>query len=476
MSQVSSTATSSTDFESVFGAASEAYKTQTKKDIAPHPLATQLQSCNSPSAILAVLRVQVQAFDESQSADKKLTKWLDPTVNVLYAFAATLGNGVRLVFPPSNAVFAGIGIILQAVKDVRASQDGLVDLFGRIEFFFKRLEAYIEVQPTVAMTDVIVKIMVEVLSIFWILTKEIGQGRMEKYLKELVGKKDVKDALERLDKLTQEEARMAETEALKINRGIDNKVKGVDGKVAHIDERVQVVHVKVEEIDERVQSVDSRVQGVSHNVGSVIEGMKETGVAIRQTHPSISTLRAKLPTGVLQPGVPKGIPLSIWKASGSLLWIHGKPGSGKTILSSAIIRGIKSLSNAGSASMAYFFFDFKDTGKQDSRALLSSILIQLSDRSERCCDVLHELYSAYQNGAEQPTGNSLTQCLKNMLTITEQVLVYLIMDALDECSNDYGMPSPRETVLELVEELVELGRSNLRLCHESSGFRHLYHP
>ncbi|KAH9001268.1 hypothetical protein EDB92DRAFT_1812109 [Lactarius akahatsu] len=256
------TATSSTDFETIFGAALEAYKTQTKKDIALHPLATQLQSCDSPSAILAVLRAQIQAFDETQNADEKLTKWLDPTVNVLYAFAATLGNGVGLIFPLSNAVFAGIGILLQAVKDVRASQDAL------------RFEAYIEVRPTAAMTDVIMKIMVEVLSI---LTKEIGQGRMsisfqEKYLKELVGKKDVKDALERLDKLTQEGAHMAAIEVWKIGRGIDDKVKDIDAKAEHIVERVQVIHVKVEEVDEKVQSVDSKVQGVDHKVGSVIEG------------------------------------------------------------------------------------------------------------------------------------------------------------------------------------------------------------
>ncbi len=97
MSQVLSTATSSIDFETIFGAALEAYKKQTRKDIASHPLAAQLQSCDSPSAILAVLRAQVQAFDQSQSAGEKLTKWLDPTVNVLFAFSTTLGNGVGLV-------------------------------------------------------------------------------------------------------------------------------------------------------------------------------------------------------------------------------------------------------------------------------------------------------------------------------------------------------------------------------------------
>jgi hypothetical protein len=97
MSQVPSPATSSTNFETIFTAAFEAYKQQTKKDIASHPLAVQLQSCHSPSAILAVLRAQVQVFDQSKSVDERFTKWLDPTVNVLCAFSATLGSGVGVV-------------------------------------------------------------------------------------------------------------------------------------------------------------------------------------------------------------------------------------------------------------------------------------------------------------------------------------------------------------------------------------------
>jgi len=138
------------------------------------------------------------------------------------------------------------------------------------------------------MTDIIVKIMVEVLSILGILTKEIGQGKMsmsfhvdispkvdfhaEKYLKKLVGRKDVEDALQRLDQLTQEEARMAAIEALMITRSIDDKVKDVDGKVEGVDEGVRGVGIKVEGIDDKVRSVDSKVQGVDHKVGSVIKG------------------------------------------------------------------------------------------------------------------------------------------------------------------------------------------------------------
>jgi hypothetical protein len=97
MSQVPSTASAITNFETIFTVALKEYKKHTKRDIASHPLVTQLQSCDSPSAILAVLRARVQKFDQSQSVDEKWMKWLDPTVNVLHAFSATLGNGVGLV-------------------------------------------------------------------------------------------------------------------------------------------------------------------------------------------------------------------------------------------------------------------------------------------------------------------------------------------------------------------------------------------
>ncbi|KAH8977712.1 hypothetical protein EDB92DRAFT_2075454, partial [Lactarius akahatsu] len=160
----------------------------------------------------------------------------------------------------------------------------------------------------------------------------------------------------------------------------------------------------------------------------------------------------------------KGITLADWKTSGSLIWIHGKPGSGKSILSTVIIRDIKSLADAGSAFLAYFYFDFKDKAKQDTRALLSSLLVQLSDQSDIFCDALFSLYSAHKRGSEQPTNDSLSQCLKYMLTTSGPVPVYLILDALDECPYGSGLPSPREKLLDLLNDLVKLRHQALRLC------------
>jgi hypothetical protein len=92
-----STATSSTNFQLIFNNALKEYEKRTKNDLLAHPLAAELQDCNSPSAILAVLHQQVQGLDQSPSSDDRWTKWLDPTVNVLHTLSDTLAEGVSLV-------------------------------------------------------------------------------------------------------------------------------------------------------------------------------------------------------------------------------------------------------------------------------------------------------------------------------------------------------------------------------------------
>ena len=97
MASSSSTSTSSSNFQLIINNALDAYKKRTKNDLLAHPLAVKLQSCNTPSAILAVLQQQFQGLDQSQSNDDRWTRWLDPTVNVLFALSVTLGEGVGLV-------------------------------------------------------------------------------------------------------------------------------------------------------------------------------------------------------------------------------------------------------------------------------------------------------------------------------------------------------------------------------------------
>ena len=122
------------------------------------------------------------------------------------------------------------------------------------------------------------------------------------------------------------------------------------------------------------------------------------------------------------------------------------------------------LRDAGMASMAYFYFDFRDVSKQRLQNLLPSLLIQISSRSDPCCDILSRLYSEHDRGSQKPNDRAMVQCLKEMLILDVQRPTYIIMDALDECPNLSTIPSPREEVLEFVDELVGLHLSNLHIC------------
>ena len=131
MSNVPSPSTSRSNLNSVFNAALRTYNKKTGKDITSHPLATELQSCDSPDAILALLRRQMPTPDPSQSSDETFATCLVPTVNVLYTLSDTLGEGVGLVittmssllrscaltsfsqvFSPAKIIFAGVGVLL----------------------------------------------------------------------------------------------------------------------------------------------------------------------------------------------------------------------------------------------------------------------------------------------------------------------------------------------------------------------------
>jgi NACHT domain-containing protein len=193
-----------------------------------------------------------------------------------------------------------------------------------------------------------------------------------------------------------------------------------------------------------------------------------------------------------------------WKSVGSesLLWIHGKcallsdsaarhhlntslfiAGSGKSILwfvqpflflskltesvvfsSSTIIQDVKTMCDAGQASMAYFYFDFRDISKQHWRDLVPSLLTQLCSGPGPRCDVLSRLYSYHDDGKRQPNDDALKWCLIDMLALRDERPTYLVIDALDECSNVSGIPTPRERVLQLVKELVELHMPNVHIC------------
>jgi predicted transcriptional regulator len=121
----------------------------------------------------------------------------------------------------------------QAIKDVEASYDTLVDLLESIEHFLKRLDIYTKLPPTPAMAEILVKIMVALLSTLGVVTKQMAQKRpgvspslscivtyrnptQVKLLKKIFGENDVEAVLRRLDRLTQDEARVTSAQTLAV--------------------------------------------------------------------------------------------------------------------------------------------------------------------------------------------------------------------------------------------------------------------
>jgi hypothetical protein len=132
--------------------------------------------------------------------------------------------------------------------------------------------------------------------------------------------------------------------------------------------------------------------------------------------------------------------------------------------SSTIIENIEEARKAGLASIALFYFDFKDESKQAARGALSSLLVQLALQTDACSTILSDLYSVHGSGSKQPSEDALRECLRKMLVLPEQGPVFMVFDAIDECPNSAGTPSPREAVLDLVQWLVELRYSHVHMC------------
>jgi len=94
----------------------------------------------------------------------------------------------------------------------------------------------------------------------------MAYGCLEKYVKRLVGRTDIEDALGRLDRLTQDKVRMAAAQGLKVTHEVDDKVQAIEGTVHAVDDKVKTVEGKVQGVDDRVRDVDDKI-------GLIIDGV-----------------------------------------------------------------------------------------------------------------------------------------------------------------------------------------------------------
>ena len=94
---MSHTNLSAASIQPIINNALKAYEKRTKIDLLTHPLALELQACNSSVTILAVLHQKIQGLEQSRSSSDRRTKWLDPTVEVMYTLSTALEGRASLV-------------------------------------------------------------------------------------------------------------------------------------------------------------------------------------------------------------------------------------------------------------------------------------------------------------------------------------------------------------------------------------------
>ncbi|KAH9014043.1 hypothetical protein EDB84DRAFT_1568352 [Lactarius hengduanensis] len=286
---------------------------------------------------------------------------------------------------------------------------------------------------------------------------------------------------------------MASVQLVKVTHNIDNNVSGIDDDVRGVDVKVQVLNDQLQSASSPILS--SRRQGNrdgseinpptnkgrrGHCEAFVISPVfadgqvsnTVTGNRLRdslrkwQSPPDLST-NHNIAGNRQHEGTAEWFSESnqfeSWKVTGSLLWIHGKPGSGKSVLCSPNINDLTTLCEAGSGLMAYFYFAFQRC-RQASPPQLSSHSSSNTSLVPTPFATYSPVSTRHDNGARQPSDKVLNQCLREMLALPNQGPVYLIIDALDECPDTSDVPSAREQVLDLMNDLVGFRPSNLYIC------------
>jgi hypothetical protein len=212
----------SPELRSLFEAALNEFESRAGTKLVQHQIFNELVACESVESVLDILQEQIKPLRTSLGNESTLMKWIKRTVHILHSLSTNhiVVSGVSSVcgqlcsasilcidhetflktFPPAKAVFVGIAILLsvcflplfarllscdicdhhQAIKDVDKSYDTLVHLFESFESFLRRLDIYTKIPSTPAMTEVIVKILAELLCTISLAIQQITQGRLSK--------------------------------------------------------------------------------------------------------------------------------------------------------------------------------------------------------------------------------------------------------------------------------------------------------
>ncbi|KAH9063573.1 hypothetical protein EDB87DRAFT_1820687 [Lactarius vividus] len=230
------------------------YASQVGMDLTKNPLANALRRSVSPSAVLELLQDKAHAFNDYRDGDRTLIDRLKPVVQVVHGSSGVFGEAVSLV--RANRLEVTVRIFTLPQPSTVPT-----NLFECLANFPKRLQTYISIPFTPLMADIIVKILVELRSVLALATKQVQQGRLKKLAKKLLGESEIEAVLQKLDRLTQEEARTTALQTLEVVHCLVNNVKvTMDDGRASLDrvKNVLVIFCRLKELEQLDEQLDDR--------------------------------------------------------------------------------------------------------------------------------------------------------------------------------------------------------------------------
>ncbi|TFY58838.1 hypothetical protein EVG20_g8001, partial [Dentipellis fragilis] len=427
----------------IWKAAIEQYEADTENDLKAASESPKFANISSVDELLTAIDDKQKAFGQYRKRGAKIKGALEPVLDVVGMLADAAGEGVAVVFPPGKAVFVVVKLLVdvhfaflplrhlanseampQATHDVKSRYDAIIDIFERMESFLRRCRIYIK--PGINISDVlrmqIVKILAHLLFIMGKVTKYIRKGCRGQIKHPVLGflkKNTMQEALTKLDHLTKEEGLAVLAATLDGVRDVDEDVRDVNEGVKQVNEGVNGIGRKLDSAQEDAELhkcyswLSAPDPWINHNGAQEKLHDQSTGKWIFQDQRFVEWL----------------------DKTHSLMWLHGKPGGGKSVLCSTVIKMLQDHVNSTmSCALAFFYFDFKDLSKQNFSGFLRSIPRQLSSQSLGASAVLKKLYVDHDNGLRQPSQKDLQIALGNILKHFDAA--YIVLDALDECHVD----------------------------------------
>ncbi|TFY51087.1 hypothetical protein EVG20_g11172, partial [Dentipellis fragilis] len=398
-------------FPEIWTAAIERYEGDTKIKVAD--AFRDLASTTSVDKLLDVIDGKQKKFKEYEKRGEKIRGALKPVLDIVSLSSAVAGEAVGAAFPPGKVIFVAVKLLIDAAHNVSAHYRSIIDIFRQLQNFLDRCCVYLHGDVSNKLKQRLVEILAHLLTILGMVTRVMKKGQLSgnkgHFLQNIFRKdKTIDEALKKLNDLTREEA-------LQVLADVHHKVGQTLRVASSTDKKVHII-AELQRDAEFHQChlwLSAPDPWINHNAAQEKLSEQSTGKWIFEDQRLVDWLGK----------------------SHSSMWLYGMPGGGKSILCSTIIKMLQHhIKSKASSALAFFFFDFKDSSKQNFSGLLRSLLGQLSSQSLGASAVLKKVYAEHDNGCRQPNQNDLQSALGQILMDFDDV--YIVLDALDECHTD----------------------------------------